>query len=191
MPQKRAREQAALSNLLGAPTVTLNPIPTLSGIRRRCGYLFKPPVMSKRLVPDAGKKTSFKSFDWTVSAPLALRLVEVLAQIDLSQACFTTGDGCVLRRRLLFQMRSWQRSKRGAIADDAGDLFEKLWDGPRYKLRRKPAEFHFTPGVPRSDSWTSAMQPLFREVASNREAHPLRHSLQRSGRSRAQNKILL
>ena len=189
--QRLVRAKHFLSNWLGAPTVVLKPISTLSSLQRRCGYVFKPPVMGKRLVPDAGKRTGYKCFNSTVSASLALRLVEVLAQIDLSQACFATGGGCTLRQQLLSDMRTWHRRQRVVRADDPQQLFQRLWDAPRYKSRRLPAELHFTPGCQSSDAWYTAMQLLMREVVTNREGHAARRQMRRARPSRTEGYTLL
>lgn len=163
-----ARAGSTLTNWLGAPTARIEEIAHVSALKRRCYYLFKAPLKGSYLVRNAAKGSGWETKHADVDQWLAVRLAEMLAQIDYRQATFTTGEGTKLKGDWLRALAEWQRPRRNLEQENFAAAFQEVWTTGRTTAHRAPAEIRWTTNAAPSTSWNDAMTPRIQAVSEHR-----------------------
>ncbi|TCP31353.1 hypothetical protein [Sphingomonas sp. BK235] len=161
-PQATARllrDRTILTSWLGAPTVTIKPVNSLARLRGQCAYLFKAPVKCGRLMKDGFEPSGYKRFRGSINRPsLALRLAEVLCDIEFSRAVFCTGlGGKALKRDLLQRLRAWQARSPNAPDANLRRIIQKIWAGGRTSSLRHPVDVRRGVAAAMDPRWAHAI----------------------------------
>jgi hypothetical protein len=158
-----------LSNWLGAPTVRIDTIANRSELKRRCYYLFKAPLKGSYLIPNPNFASGYQTEHADVDRSLALRLAEVLSQLDYSQATFTTGAGTELKGAWLRALTAWQRLRRNMGQENFAAAFAEVWATGGTTVPRTPVQTRWTANAAPSASWNHAMSTYLQSVAAHRD----------------------
>lgn len=113
-----------LSNIFGAPTVTITPITTLAHLMRCCAYMLKPPAIGKRLVPHPQIPLAWTFKEVFVRKDEAVPLAEAISQVELGQIVHSVRQGKHLLRPAMKAVRAWHKARyykaRNKLAADFG-----------------------------------------------------------------------
>lgn len=167
---RSALQGTTLSNWLDAPTVKIREICSVEDLRRDCYYINKMPAKASRIVPDAWMPSGFATKAVEAPAQMALRLAEVITQLDYMEIVFSTGDGKKLKGEWRDAMKAWHAPRR---ADDEVDLaaaFERVWRRSRSNIVRSAIDIRRDASQPPDTGWQDVMAGFTADAAENRRA---------------------
>lgn len=159
-----------LSSLLQAKTVDVQLIEDRADhVAWRAYYMTKAALVGKFLAPSTETKSGWEMQPTIIRPGQALRIVEGLSQIELTEVVFGVNGGTKISRAWKAELRRWhqeQLERRIPILRADYDM-SSLWDAVRPSSRgadRQPFQF-FDTAAAGTTSWELAAQHALRELA--------------------------
>lgn len=156
--QATACKRSILSNWLGAPTVRMKEIKTKSDLYRACYYINKHPHRASRLVRDSSKRSGYRTVHQAVEAGPALRLAELLSQLEYKDVVFATHGGVRLKGDWMRALHVAHRSRAASFDDDFSAMWDGFWQARSGGRRRLPFDLRWSTSQAVSNVWEDAMQ---------------------------------
>lgn len=109
----RLNASRAWNCALGADPVHIQPINTAEEMERVCYYLFKTPHSAKNVMPNNAKPGRNLIMDTTEGyrGELAVRVLEGLSQVNLTEVIFGVGEGAKIRQVVRSKVEAWHRAR--------------------------------------------------------------------------------